>query len=284
MFQPYVILTAHELESDRRNAAMLRPQMPVDTPTSPSLDLRWWFRSYRLMLHWEVANARLLIPFLIIVQVALYGGMIVSLGFLFEDIAPVHALYFVTGGTVMSMATVGLTFVPGIIAQRKVEGGHDYLWALPVPRVAMLLATLTVFTLVAVPGGVTALLIGVLRYDIALDVSPTIIATAALVLITTSSIGASIGYLASGPVVTNSIGNLLFIFMFLFSPMNYPVERLPDWLQDLHAWLPFAHMANAVRGSLTTGLGQDVPQSIAILGVWAFVAWLTMYWVLARAR
>jgi ABC-2 type transport system permease protein len=242
----------------------------------------WWARSYWLMLRWEVANLRVTLPLVLIIQVALYGGAVVGLGFFYEQVPRLQALYLATGGMLMSMLTVGLTFVPSIIAQRRAEGAHDYLWVLPVPRMAMLLASLTVFVVVATPGAVIALALAQLRYDIELSVSPMLIPTIALVLITTTSLGAAIGHLAKQPAITSAIGNLFFIAMFLFSPINYPAERLPGWLAALHEWLPFEHMANAVRGSLTADLGADVGRSLLVLSGWAVLAWLLLFQVLAR--
>jgi ABC-2 type transport system permease protein len=243
---------------------------------------RWWVRSYWLMLRWEVANLRLLLPLMLVIQIALYGGAVVGLGFYYDEVPAEQALYLATGGTLMSMLTVGLTFVPSIIAQRRAEGSHDYVWSLPVPRMAMLLATLTVFVFVVAPGAMIALTLAVLRYDISLRIAPTIVPTIVLVLVTSTSVGAAIGHVARQPAVTSAIGNLLFIGMFLFSPINYPAERLPSWLATVHGWLPFEHMANAVRGGLTAELGAEVGRSVMVLAAWALVAWVVMYRVLAR--
>ncbi len=246
--------------------------------------LGWWLRSYLLMLRWELANLRLVLPLLVIVQVALYGGGVIGLGFFYDVVPSRQALYFATGGTLMALITVGLTFVPSIVAQRRADGSHDYQWALPVPRIAMLLATLTVFVIVSAPGATIALVLAELRYDIELQISPMLLPAVVLVLVTTTSVGAAIGHVTAQPAVTSAIGNLFFIAMFLFSPINYPAERLPVWLQVAHEWLPFEHMANAMRGGLTADLGVDVGRSLVILGGWAVAAWVSMYWVLGRSR
>jgi ABC-2 type transport system permease protein len=253
--------------------------------TAPRVSgLGWWLRSYLLMLRWEFSNLRLLLPLLLIVQVALYGGSVVGLGFFYDVVPSQQALYFATGSTLLALITVGLTFVPSIIAQRRAEGSHDYQWALPVPRVAMMLATLTIFVVVSAPGATIALVLAELRYDIELDVSLTLVPAILLILVTTTSVGAAIGHVTAQPAVTSAIGNLLFIAMFLFSPINYPAERLPGWLQAAHEWLPFEHMANAMRGGLTADLGVDVGRSLVILVAWALAAWASMYWVLGRPR
>ncbi|MDA0352815.1 MAG: hypothetical protein O3A10_11470 [Chloroflexi bacterium] len=132
--------------------------------TAPRVDgVGWWLRSYLLMLRWELANLRLVLPVLLIVQIALYGGSVIGLGFFYDVVPSEQALYFATGGTLLALITVGLTFVPSIIAQRRAEGSHDYQWALPVPRVAMLLATLTIFVAVSAPGATVALVLAELR-------------------------------------------------------------------------------------------------------------------------
>jgi hypothetical protein len=39
----------------------------------------------------------------------------------------------------------------------------------------------------------------------------------------------------------------------MFSPLNFPADRLPDWLAAVHRVLPFQAMGEVVRGTLCVG-------------------------------
>ncbi len=66
--------------------------------------------------------------------------------------------------------------------------------------------------------------------------------------------GAAIGNLVSAisphPLVTTVITNIALFFVTLFSPINFPIERLPEWLESLHQVLPIEPMAQLVRANL----------------------------------
>lgn len=246
--------------------------------------LLWWVRGYWLMVQWYIATLKMELPIILIIQVMFGAGMVVGFGLLLPEVSPELALYFATGGTVVVMMTIGLVMVPAIVAEEKAFGWYDFLWSLPVPRMANMLAAMTVYIVVAIPGMGIALGVAVLRYDIDLAISPQVVPLALLVLLTTSSIGFSIGHLSPSPVVTSAITNVLIFVLFLFSPVNYPAERLPGWAQSVHDWLPFEHAANAMRSSLTETLGEDVGRTVIILVAWAIGSWIATYWVLERRR
>ena len=55
----------------------------------------------------------------------------------------------------------------------------------------------------------------------------------------------------------------------MFSPINFPVDRLPGWLQAVHQVLPFQYMAQAVRESLTGPPGGIALLPYAVLAAWS---------------
>ena len=92
------------------------------------------------------------------------------------------------------------------------------------------------------------------------------------------------GYAIPNPMTINLITAALSLVVLMFSPINFPADRLPQWLNDLHAFLPFEHAANVVRAGLTDGLVDHVDRSFAVLAVWLVIAGLVTARVLARRR
>ena len=97
-------------------------------------------RSYSLLVGWQVKRTRQLLPTLIAIQIALGVGIIYGFSFLVPHVTPSVALFFTTGAPTLSMILMGLTIVAQETAQSRVAGRFDYVAALPVPRIAPMLA------------------------------------------------------------------------------------------------------------------------------------------------
>ena len=107
-----------------------------------------------------------------------------------------------------------------------------------------------------IPGTVLALLVATLRFDIGLDVSWAVAPAIALVALT----GASVGYALATtlrPELTNHVASFLSVAILLFSPINFPADRMPAGLRALHLILPVQYMADVVRGSLSDWVDQQ---------------------------
>jgi ABC-2 type transport system permease protein len=244
--------------------------------------LAYWFRSYILMVVWEVQSMRIVLPLAFVAQVLFGAGLVFGFGFLLGDISSIETLFLVTGVTVISMITLGFVLVPQLIAAHKQAGDYDYILSLPVPRTTAIAAGLTVNSLIAVPGTILALFVGWWRYDIALSISPLVVPAALLTLVTAASVGYAIAHAIPNPMMTSLVTNVLVFVILLYSPINFPPDRLPDWMAAVHQVLPFQHAATVIRAGLTENLVRDVGTSFTILGGWAVAAWITTAWVVGR--
>ena len=209
---------------------------------------RW--RSYALLLRWQFLRTRQVLPMLVAMQTALGIGIVYGFGFLVPHITPTVALFFTTGAPTLSMILVGLTVVAQETAQSRVVGRFGYVSALPVPRLAPMLAEVTFWLLVQLPGWVLTLLLAMWHFHIHLQVSALIIPAVALVSLSTAAVGYGVAASAP-PAATNQISQFVSIALLLFSPINFPLSRLPVVLQDIHRVLPVTYMADIVRGALS---------------------------------
>ena len=99
-----------------------------------------------------------------------------------------------------------------------------------------------------------------------------------------ASVGFALGHAIANPMITNVITNLVIFVVLMFSPIAFPIENFPGWLAAAHRVLPFWHMTNVVRASLTQGLVTEVGPSYLVLGAWPPGAWLVAAWVVGRRR
>lgn len=261
--------------------ATSRPRLPA---LEARVGAREWLRGYLLMILWEALSLRLLLPIMVVVQVFIGGGLIVGLGFLFDEIPSAQAVYLAAGGSVVALMSIGLVGGPQMIAQRRIEGSYNFLFTLPVPRTAAALATITVWIGAALPGLVLALVIAAARFDIDFAISPLVLPAVLLTVLMSAAVGQAFAHAIPSPMAVNLLTQLLIFLILLFSPVNFPAERLPGWLDALHEGLPFEAAANVVRDSLTDGLTQHVSRSYAVLGAWTAAAGLVLSWVLGRRR
>lgn len=241
-----------------------------------------WLDAYRSMVRWEFVGSRLVLPLLVIVQILAGAGFVVGFGLLIPSPTESTALYLATGAVVNSLILIGLIVSPQIIAQEKMEGSYDFLSSLPVPRSAATAASVTLAFLVAIPGVFAALLVAVWRYDVVFTVKPTVVPAVILTLACGSLLGAAIAHGLPLPQVTMLISQLLIFFTIGFAPINFPIDRLPEWLQTVNELLPFHHMALAIRSSLTEGLVEITIRSWVVLTVWTVAAGFATAVVLGR--
>lgn len=240
-----------------------------------------WLRSYVLLLRWHTGRLKVLLPLLVIVQTLLASGLVVGLGFLMPQAGSTAVLYLATGAPTVVLISVGLVVVPLQVSQAKVEGSFEFFWSLPVPRLAFLAADLTLWLLASLPGMVLSLGLAAWRYDLPLSVLPTIVPVTLLVTLTATSIGYAIAVLFS-PVAAQLMSQALVFTILMFSPINFPADRLPAWARGVHAVLPFQAMGDVIRQTLVPSRFSARPWEYGLLAVWCVAGLLGIQRVLSR--
>jgi len=207
-------------------------------------------RTWALLLRWQALRNRKLLLTLVLIQIALGIGMIYGFGFLVPHITPEVAIFFATGAPTLGMLIVGLTVVPTETAMARVNGRFSYVAALPVPRLAPMFADVSFWLLVQLPGWVATLVLAVLHFHLHLHVDALVVPAVVLVSLSAAAVGYGVAVMFP-PGATQQVSSFMSIALLLFSPINFPLDRLPEWLQAVHRGLPVTYMADLVRGGLT---------------------------------
>ncbi len=239
-------------------------------------------RSYPLLLRWQGLKFKTILPFVIVAQFFTGIGTVIGLGYLMPNIDPQTAMYLVTGGPTLTLITLGLVLVPQMVAQAKIGGALDYMRSFPVPRMAYLAADLTIWLLSTLPGVVIALIVGAYRYDFELQFSMLIVPVFILIVLMATSVGYAIAVLSPKAELVGVLTNLIIFSLFLFSPVNFPVERLPDWLASIHRFLPVKYAADAVRGALVPGYSDGMGTALLVLSAWCLFGLVINYLAATR--
>jgi ABC-2 type transport system permease protein len=239
-------------------------------------------RSYTLLIQWQTLRLKAFLPLAIVVQVLFAFGIVVGYPLLFPEIDQLTVLFLATGAPAITLITMGLVALPQVVAQAKLEGTLEYMRSLPVPRLVYLSADLTVWLAIVLPGVIFAVLVGAWAFDLSLQVSLTIIPATLLVATTAAAVGYAMATVLP-PMVAMLLTQVLVIGVLVFSPINYPAERLPEWLQSVHAVLPVQAMGEVIRGSLAADTFPLTPAPFVVLGAWC-VAALALSYVTLRRR
>jgi len=235
--------------------------------------------SYLLLIRWQTLRLKGFLPLAMVVQGLFAIGIVAGYPLLFPELDTLTMLFLATGAPAITLITVGLVAVPQVVSQAKTQGTLEYMRSLPVPRMVYLLADLTVWLAIILPGLVFALVVASLRFDIALEVSPLVVPALLLVALTASAVGYAMACVLP-PMVALLLTQVLVVFVLMFSPLNFPAERLPGWLQAVHAVLPIQAMGEVIRGTLAGGTFPLAAGPFLLLAAWCAgglgVAYLTL--------
>ena len=240
-------------------------------------------RACWLLLVWQWLRFRKAILIIVFIQVALAFGIVYGLAFLVPEVDPRTALFLSTGAPTMTLLVMGLSVVPQEVSQGKLTGRFDYLASLPIPRLSTLVSDVTFWLLVQLPGTVLALAVASMRFGFALEVRWTIVPALLLVALT----GACVGYamaMVLRPQVAQQITSFISIGILLFSPINFPMDRLPGALEKVHRFLPIAYMADLVRWSLTGRFVSSPGLAFAVVAAWCAAGLGVSYRTAVRRR
>jgi ABC-2 type transport system permease protein len=260
----------------------IRP--PFQAATTLRAGVGYWLSSLWAMLRFDYAQARQWAGMMVSVQVMLGAGMAEVYGFFYPHVTPLAALYIATGTPTLALIPLGFSLVPNAVGQQKLSGTFEFIWSQPVPRSAQGASTFLLYTALALPGMVLALVVSAFRYGVHLSVSPEIVPAALLCSLMAISVGFSMALAIPKPLITNLITNALNFVVLLFSPIVFPLSQLPGWLADIHRVLPFYNMAVVIRAGLTHGIVTGLTPSFLILGAWTVAGWGLTAYVVGRRR
>ncbi|WP_147794002.1 ABC transporter permease [Cellulomonas sp. Y8] len=234
-----------------------------------------------LLTQWQFRRQATMLPLLVVVQVFLAVATILGFGLVIGDPPPDQALYLATGAPTITLVMVGLVMTPQMLSQSRTEGSLDWMRTLPVPRGSFLVSDLLVWTLIALPGMVLGIVTGVLRFDVHLSPAPWLVPATLLVSLTAAAVGYGMASLLK-PTLAMLMTQVLVFVILLFTPVSYPADRMPAWLQTAHEWFPFEPMAQLIRSGLADDTFTMPGRSLVVLLAWCAASVAGATWALRR--
>jgi ABC-2 type transport system permease protein len=198
-----------------------------------------------------------------------------GLGVFAKDTDPATLGYILTGNMVMSLLFGTFDKVAAHFAYMRIVGRLAFFATLPVYRVALILATVVAFFVLALPAVLITLIAGAVILNLTLHLSPWLIVVLPLIGLSLCGLGALIGIVVRTP---EEVGNLSALITFLlvgFGPVVLPLDRWPKIVHTLSFLSPATYAASALRQTVL-GMPDRIPLGID-LGVLAGLCALSMW-------
>lgn len=210
--------------------------------------------------------------FFAIIQIMISLGIVIGFTYLFDRPDPHTTLFLATGAPTIILILTGLVIMPQQIASAKVEGHIDFVRTWPVNRAVILSADTLTWLLITIPGIVLSSLCAHFLFHPGYDISWTIIPAILLTALTSIGVGYGFSY-ALPPQGSMALSQVLIFGALMFSPINFPMERLPEWLQALHSVLPLYSMAEVMRASMAASTFVVDVKHYVLLTIWAVIGY-----------
>ncbi|MGY3779470.1 ABC transporter permease [Isobaculum melis] len=234
------------------------------------------------LIRWSLVRHKYLISAFSLVQAVFAIAIVYGLALLIPEIDAESAVYLSSGAITLGMIAVGCVLAPQIASTSKQNGLFDYQRTLPVSRSSILLADIIIWSVASLPGIMMSCLATVLRFQITIHVTPSSIFTILITQITMICIGFAIAYWLP-PNAMALATQIIMIGGLLFSPITYPIARLPEWTTYIYQVLPFVPTSNLIRATLFQSEILDPINLIVVLG-WAVVAFIFALMALAKRK
>ncbi len=209
------------------------------------------FDQYKQVLKLQYLRIRGTIVVFAIMQIIISLGIAIGFTYLYADVDSQSILYLATGAPTIVIIMTGLVILPNQISSARIEGHGEFLRTLPVKRLSIILADTTIWILVTIPGIVISLLVTYLMYKPNFDISILVLPVYLLSALTCIGVGYAFSY-AMPPMFALALSQVIAFMALMFSPINFPMERLPFWLQVVHNILPISSIAKIMRFSLAS--------------------------------
>ena len=176
----------------------------------------------------------------------------------------------VLSGAITSSVILNAVFLFGqSFAAQRARGEYELYATLPISRLTFIVGTLIANLCTSLGGAIVLVVVAVAVFNF--NIQPTLWLIPSLLFGAASvvGIGLIVGVLSPGPGEAALITNLVVYILSYATPVFYPIEVLPDFLQVVSTWLPTTHAAAAINASLQGG---DAPLvSLGILLCWTFI-------------
>lgn len=232
-------------------------------------------RQYRIILGILLASYRNDWVIHIFAGIVLPVGLIVFVKAVGATMVHEQAIFLLGGNMTMSIAFAPTAFLISKLSSAR-ESHEFYYWiVLPIPKLILVLAIVSVALLFAIPGIIGTYLLGTLFLGLTFSGGWLLLLLVPLSVLPLAGLGAFIGSLVGKAQVANVITNFMIVFISFLSPMMIPTQVLPLPLRVISWFIPTTYIADAFRDALAGQIGSGLAIDVGLLILFS-VACLTL--------
>jgi ABC-2 type transport system permease protein len=240
--------------------------------------IKWHLAQFTRVVRVQLLEFRTAWIYLIVFGCLIPLGLIFLLSRMGGALTREWAIFVLGGNLVTSIVYGPVTGMIGKIGWGREQRTFDYWAALPLPKLAWILATVTVYLLLALPSVVIIFGVGALSLGIPFSAGLALLPLIPLGTLSMVGLGAFLGLLAPNGQTANLFGNAMVGVVTFLSPTLLPLAQMPTVMQWIARVLPTTYAADAFRLALTGDFGRPFLVDVGILGLSSLV----FLWVLAR--
>ena len=106
------------------------------------------------------------------------------------------------------------------------------------------------------------------RFDVEFSLDwPLLITGVLLVTVMATAVGYAIAVTLPA-MLAQVVSQVMVFFVLMFSPVSFPVERLPDWYARVHELLPVMPAGDVIRAGLVSDTYSVEGQALLVLAAW----------------
>ena len=206
------------------------------------------------------------------------NGLLVPMSFTFFTVAVGGvtnrdaAIYLLGGNLALSVATGPTVFLITKLGWARQNQEFDYWIALPISKLILIFALISVALLFALPGLLGAYVFASLLFGLPFNASTwTLIPLVPLAVLPLTGVGAILGTFAPSGQVATILSNVVLLFAGILSPLMLPLEALPIPLRVISQFVPTTYVADAFRTVLRGDLGINLVYDIVILALFSVI-------------
>lgn len=227
---------------------------------------------YKYVLQMQFLRNAGFFVFIALLQILLSIGIVIGFTYLIPNPDTHTILYLATGAPTIILIFTGIVILPQQIGTAKADGYMEFLRTWPVNRSVILVADTTIWLLITIPGIIIATVVAHFMFKPGYDVSWTVIPAILMIALAAIGVGYGFSYLLP-PTASLAISQVTVFGALMFSPVNFPMERLPAWLQALHEVLPINSMAEIMRASLASATFDVTMDHYVNLLIWCVLGY-----------
>lgn len=206
------------------------------------------------------------------------NGLLVPISFTFFVVAvggvtsTEKAIYLLGGNLALSIAMGPTAFLITKLGWARQSQEFDYWIALPLSKMMMMFALISVALLFVLPGLVGTYVVASLLFGLPFNASAwLLIPLVPLGVLPLAGVGAMLGTIAPSGQIANVLSNIVFLFVGILSPLMLPLEALPVPLRITSQFVPTTYVADAFRTVLKGNIGSNLVFDIIILALFSAV-------------